>query len=87
MTNMGLFFAKTKHQSLQYPSCFSLIKEGSFVSYNNVTLEDLKHPSFPVLSYKIKEIIDFTTKIIKTNSYANNLYPQSAWKSLITLIA
>lgn len=70
-TNTELFKINTKDQAHSYPSAFALIRDLPHVSARKVTLFHLEQVNFPVLMYKVKELVKFSTTLLLTSEYAS----------------
>lgn len=87
MTNIDLFRSSTQDQQALYPSAFSLIKNVPHTASKHVTLASLTQGNFPVLMYKIKDLVWFSTMMLQTSSFASNKYTPKHLKKLVQSIA
>lgn len=70
LTNTELFKINTKDRAHTYPSAFALIRDLPHVPARKVSLLHLEQVNFPVLMYKVKELIEFSTTLLLTSEYA-----------------
>ena len=87
LTNFELFKANTKAQADTYPSAFALIKNLPHSAAKNVTLHHLSQTNFPVLMYKIKDLVSFGVTLLRTSEFGSNYFSQSSLTLLLKKIA
>ncbi len=76
---------KITENSHKFPSSFALINVPK--KNPNVTLKELTQPNFSVLSYSIQDLINFSTEILYSNSYAKLIFSKKQTEELVTAIA
>jgi len=52
-----------------------------------VRIEELQDLSFPVLKYRIKDLVEFSTQILRTSQFCNLNYTEKVTKRLVKLLA
>lgn len=70
MSNLQLFFWRSQALRDTYPSAFELIRLAPHADPSEVTLQHLLLPSFPVLSFRVRELVGFAGLLLKDNSFA-----------------
>jgi hypothetical protein len=84
MTNLQLFLWKSQKMQDNYPSAFQLIRIAPKIDPPELTLQQLMSPAFPVLSYKVRELVDISCLRLQGNSFASRVEPLH---DLFTVIA
>ena len=79
---MGCKITESSHK---FPSSFALINVPK--KNPNVTLKELTELNFSVLSYSIQDLINFSTEILYSNSYAKSIFTRQQTEELVTAIA
>lgn len=87
MTNLDLFKSNSRAKAQNYPSAFALIKNLTHSPAKNVTLDHLSQTNFPVLMYKIKDLVSFGVTLLRTSEFGETCLSEASLTMLLKKIA
>lgn len=87
-TTTELFFRRAMRNKEEIEASLELIQwMGKAENDGKIKMEELKELSFPVLKYRIKDLVQFSTQILRTSQFCNLNYTEKVTKRLVKLIA
>jgi len=80
-------YSKHGRRQNDFPSSFSLIKSQSIADAKYVSLHHMQQRHFPVLQYKVKDLVNFAVKLIKTSSFAKTKISDQSLHKMVAVLA